>query len=107
VVDISETSGDKGFIQHSTSPWGALILFVCKNDGSMRLCVDYRQLNQVTVKNNYPLPRVDDLLFISYFPLFFIFFHGFFPLEIHDKYLTPNFSKYFYTDILKIILGKF
>ncbi|KAL0345764.1 UNVERIFIED_CONTAM: Transposon Tf2-12 polyprotein [Sesamum radiatum] len=53
---------EKGFIQPSTSPWGARVLFVKKKDGSMRLCVDYRQFNRVTVKNKYPLPRIDDLL---------------------------------------------
>ncbi|CAJ2633781.1 unnamed protein product [Trifolium pratense] len=52
---------DKGFIRASTSPWGAPVLFVKKKDGSMRLCVDYRQLNKVTIKNKYPLPRIDEL----------------------------------------------
>ncbi|XP_068319493.1 uncharacterized protein [Pyrus communis] len=52
---------DKGFIQPSTSPWGALVLFVRKKDGTLRLCIDYRQLNRVTIKNRYPLPRIDDL----------------------------------------------
>ncbi|KAA0067484.1 ty3-gypsy retrotransposon protein [Cucumis melo var. makuwa] len=52
---------DKGFIRPSVSPWGAPVLFLKKKDGSMRLCIDYRELNKVTVKNRYPLPRIDDL----------------------------------------------
>ncbi|GAB2285939.1 hypothetical protein Dimus_039735 [Dionaea muscipula] len=51
----------KGFIRTSTSPWGAPALFAKKKDGSLRLCIDYRKLNRVTVKNKYPLPRIDDL----------------------------------------------
>ncbi|KAA0054800.1 reverse transcriptase [Cucumis melo var. makuwa] len=52
---------DKGFIRPSVSPWGAPVLFMKKKDGSMGLCIDYRELNKVTVKNRYPLPRIDDL----------------------------------------------
>ncbi|KAJ8760210.1 hypothetical protein K2173_011080 [Erythroxylum novogranatense] len=52
---------EKGYIRQSSLPWGAPILFVKKKDGSLRMCVDYRKLNQVTVKNRYPLPRIDDL----------------------------------------------
>ena len=52
---------DKGFIRPSVSPWGAPVLFVKKKDGTLWLCVDYRQLNKLTVKNKYPLPRIDDL----------------------------------------------
>ncbi|GKE63052.1 putative reverse transcriptase domain-containing protein [Tanacetum coccineum] len=52
---------DKGFIRPSSSPWGAPILFVKKKDGSFRMCIDYCELNKLTVKNCYPLPRIDDL----------------------------------------------
>jgi len=52
---------DKGFIWPSNSPWGAPVLFVKKKDGTLCLCIDYRQLNKVTVKNKYPLPQIDDL----------------------------------------------
>ncbi|KAL5549690.1 hypothetical protein UlMin_004921 [Ulmus minor] len=52
---------DKGFIRPSYSPWGAPVLFVKKKDGTMRMCIDYRELNKVTIKNKYPLPRIDDL----------------------------------------------
>ncbi|KAF5823820.1 putative nucleotidyltransferase, Ribonuclease H [Helianthus annuus] len=52
---------DKGFIHPSSSPWGAPVLFVKKKDGTFRMCIDYHELNKVTVKNRYPLPRIDDL----------------------------------------------
>ncbi|GJW33627.1 putative nucleotidyltransferase, ribonuclease H [Tanacetum coccineum] len=52
---------DRGFIRPSTSPWGAPVLFVKKKDGSFRMCIDYRELNKLTIKNCYPLPRIDDL----------------------------------------------
>ncbi|GJT41807.1 putative reverse transcriptase domain-containing protein [Tanacetum coccineum] len=52
---------DKGFIRPSSSPWRDPVLFVKKKDGSFRMCIDYRELNKLTVKNRYPLPRIDDL----------------------------------------------
>ncbi|GKA55508.1 putative reverse transcriptase domain-containing protein, partial [Tanacetum coccineum] len=52
---------DKGFIRPSSSPWGSPVLFVKKNDGSFRMYIDYRELNKLTIKNRYPLPRIDDL----------------------------------------------
>ena len=52
---------DKGFIRPSTSSWGTPVLFSKKKDKTLRLCIDYREMNRVTVKNRYPLPRIDDL----------------------------------------------
>ncbi|GKA72387.1 putative reverse transcriptase domain-containing protein [Tanacetum coccineum] len=52
---------EKGFIHPSSSPWGAPVLFAKKKDGTFRMCIDYRELNKLTVKNRYPLPRIDDL----------------------------------------------
>ena len=59
-VQLKELLG-KRFIRPSTSPWGALVLFAKKKSKTFRLCIDYRQLNRVTIKNRYPLPRTDDL----------------------------------------------
>ena len=65
--EMEELSGqlrelqDKGFIRPSSSPWGAPVLFVKKKDGSFKMCIDYRELNKLTVKNRYPLPRIDDM----------------------------------------------
>ncbi|KAA3473474.1 Retrotransposable element Tf2 [Gossypium australe] len=57
---LQELTG-RGFARSSFSPWGAPVLFVKKKDGTIRMCIDYRQLNKVTIKNKYPLPRIDDL----------------------------------------------
>jgi hypothetical protein len=57
---IDELS-EKGYIMTNTSPWAALVLFVEKKDGTKRMCIDYRALNEVTIKNKYPLPKIDDL----------------------------------------------
>ncbi|GKE30260.1 hypothetical protein Tco_1445644, partial [Tanacetum coccineum] len=59
--DQLQELADRGFIRPSTSPWGAPILFVKKKDGSFRMCIDYRELNKLIVKNRYLLPRIDDL----------------------------------------------
>ncbi|GJX46739.1 hypothetical protein Tco_0271929 [Tanacetum coccineum] len=52
---------EKGFIRPSNHPWGAPVLFVKKKDSALRMCIDYRELNKLTIKNRYPLPRIDDL----------------------------------------------
>ncbi|GKF29187.1 putative reverse transcriptase domain-containing protein, partial [Tanacetum coccineum] len=61
LADQLQELSDKGFIRPSLSPWGAPVLFVKKKDGSLWMCIDYRELNKLTVKNRYPLPRIDDL----------------------------------------------
>nr|GEU37690.1 putative reverse transcriptase domain-containing protein [Tanacetum cinerariifolium] len=59
--DQLQELADQGFIRPSSSPWGAHVLFVKKKDGSFKMCIDYRELNKLTVKNRYPLPKIDDL----------------------------------------------
>ncbi|GKC99691.1 putative reverse transcriptase domain-containing protein, partial [Tanacetum coccineum] len=59
--EMKELAEQLRFIRPSSSPWGAPVLFVKKKDGSFRMCIDYRELNKLTVKNHYPLPRIDDL----------------------------------------------
>nr|GEZ13262.1 putative reverse transcriptase domain-containing protein [Tanacetum cinerariifolium] len=61
LADQLQELTDKGFIRPSSSPWGASVLFFKKKDGSFWMCVDYQELNKLTVKNRYPLPRIDDL----------------------------------------------
>ena len=53
---------DKCYVRPNVSPWGAPVLFVKKRDGTLRLCIDYRQLNKVTIKNKYSLPQINDIL---------------------------------------------
>nr|GEW61820.1 hypothetical protein [Tanacetum cinerariifolium] len=67
---------EKGFIRPSSSPWGAPVLFVKKKDGSFRMYIDYRELNKLTIKNRYPLPRIDDLIeifasLVSYLSIYY------------------------------------
>jgi len=52
---------EKGLIKPNVSPWGVPVLFIKKKDGTLRLCIEYRMLNKVTIKNRYPLPKIDDL----------------------------------------------
>ncbi|GKE66392.1 putative reverse transcriptase domain-containing protein, partial [Tanacetum coccineum] len=59
--DLVPELSDKGFIRPSSSPWGASVLFVKKKDGSFRMCIDYHELNKLTMKNQFPLPRIDNL----------------------------------------------
>nr|GEW74431.1 hypothetical protein [Tanacetum cinerariifolium] len=61
LVEHLKELSDKGFIRPSSSPWGAPVLFVKKKDGSFRMCIDYQELKKLTIKNRYPLPRIDDL----------------------------------------------
>src|SRR3954465_11474992 len=64
LVQLKKQLGEllqKGYIRPSTSPWGSPVLFVKNKDGTLRMCVGYRPLNEVTIKNKYPLPRIDDL----------------------------------------------
>ena len=61
MVENNTGTSHKGFISPSFSPWRAPVLFIKKKDGSLRLCIDYRELNKVTIRNKYPLLRIDDL----------------------------------------------
>nr|GEU41390.1 hypothetical protein [Tanacetum cinerariifolium] len=97
--ELEELSGklkelqDKGFIRPSSSPWGAPILFVKKKDGSFRMCIDYRELNKLTVKNRYPLPRIDDLFDQLQRSQFFSKIDlrsGYHQLRVHEDYIPKT-----------------
>ena len=84
---------DKGFIRPSSSPWGAPVLFVKKKDGSFRMCIDYRELNKLTIKNRYPLPRIDDLFDQLQGATYFSkidFRSGYHQLRVHDEDIPIN-----------------
>nr|GEX15305.1 putative reverse transcriptase domain-containing protein [Tanacetum cinerariifolium] len=97
--EMKELSGqlkellDKGFIRPSSSPWGASVLFVKKKDGSFRMCIDYRELNKLTVKNRYPLPRIADLFFqlqwLQFFSKIDLWF-GYHQLRVHEDDISKT-----------------
>ena len=101
---------EKGFIQPSVSPWGAPVLFVKKKDGTLRLCIDYRQLNKLTVKNKYSLPRIDDLFDqlkgTSVFPKIDLRF-GYYQLKIKDAdvHKTAFRTRYGHYEFLVMLFG--
>ncbi|GKB87863.1 putative reverse transcriptase domain-containing protein [Tanacetum coccineum] len=97
--ELEELSGqlkelyDKGFIRPSSSPWRAPVLFVKKKDGSFRMCIDYRELNKLTVKNRYPLLRIDDLFDQLQGSQFFSKIDlrsGYHQLRVHEDYISKT-----------------
>ncbi|GKB54574.1 putative reverse transcriptase domain-containing protein [Tanacetum coccineum] len=93
IVVVRDFLEDKGFIRPSSSPWGAPILFVKKKDESFRMCIDYRELNKLTIKNRYPLPMIDDLLDqlqgSQYFSKIDLRF-GYHQLRVHEDDIPKN-----------------
>ncbi|GKD96116.1 hypothetical protein Tco_1380013, partial [Tanacetum coccineum] len=97
--ELEEFSGqfkelqDKGFIGPSSSPWGAPVWFIKKKDGSFKMCINYRELNKLTVKNRYPLPRIDDLFDQLQWPQFFLKIDlrsGYHQLRVHEDDIQKN-----------------
>ncbi|GKA02720.1 putative reverse transcriptase domain-containing protein [Tanacetum coccineum] len=94
---------ERGFIRPSVSPWGALVLFV-KKDGSMRLCIDYRELNRITVRNRYPLPRIDYLFDQLEGAKFFLKIDLRFVIVFIDDILVYSKTREEHEDHLRIVL---
>jgi hypothetical protein len=84
---------DNGYIRPSVSPWGEPTLFVKKKDGTLRLCIDYRQLNKMTINNKYPFPRIDDLFDQLRGATFFSNIYlrsGYHQVRIKDEYIRKT-----------------
>ncbi|GJS93355.1 putative reverse transcriptase domain-containing protein [Tanacetum coccineum] len=114
--ELEELSGqlkklqDKGFIRPSSSPWEAPVLLVKKKDGSFRMCIDYRELNKLTVKNHYPLPKIDDLfdqLQGSQFFLKIDLRSGYHQLRVHEDDIpkTALRSRYGHFEFTMMLFG--
>ncbi|GJS48715.1 putative reverse transcriptase domain-containing protein [Tanacetum coccineum] len=91
--DQLQELSDKSFIRPSSSPWGAPVLFVKKKDGSFRKCIDFRELNKMTVKNQYPLPRIDDLFDQLQGSSVYTKIHlrlGYHQLRVREEYITKT-----------------
>nr|GFC98212.1 hypothetical protein [Tanacetum cinerariifolium] len=100
---------ERGFIRPSVLPWGAPVLFVKKKDGSMRLCIDYRELNKITIRNRYPLPRIDDLFdqlqgAMHFSKIDLCCFHGFDESNLSRDILVFSKSKEEHEDHLRTVL---
>nr|GEY02953.1 putative reverse transcriptase domain-containing protein [Tanacetum cinerariifolium] len=101
---------EKGFIRPSSSPWGAPVLFVKKKDGSFRMCIDYQELNKLTVKNRYPLPRIDDLFDQLQGSRYFSKIDlrsGYHQLRVRDEYIpkTPFKTRYRHFEFMVMPFG--
>ncbi|GKE72234.1 putative reverse transcriptase domain-containing protein [Tanacetum coccineum] len=99
---------DKGFIRPSSSPWGAPILFVKKKDGSFRMCIDYRELNKLTIKNRYPLPRIDDLFDQLQGSQYFSKIDlrsGYHQLRVHEDDIPKNYRVYMNTISIRHVIN--